>query len=227
MQTYPQRVRGRILPLSVADTLPKARGEWYFTGNVVDHEEPCATCELCGHEGLRYHFEICNDCTYVVLQVGSHCILQFDVAVYEGDRKLSPKDAKKKLDRLIEQMRLESCIRALEELARAENSDPAKRALAHYRKKKKFSPMQALTVLRRLCLYSIDHEPSFFKITLKKQRYMQDLKNMETSLVHFIWPALTPGQRKQAVALGHAPPPSDPTPNWMRPLLIPGGGLVS
>src|SRR5262245_43503013 len=137
MQTYPERVREHILPLSVADTLPKARGEWYFTGNVVDHEEACATCELCGQEGLRYHFEICNDCTWEVLQVGSQCILQFNVAVYDGDRKLSPKDAEKRLDKLIEQMRLESCIKALEELALAENSDILKNALAYYRKNKK------------------------------------------------------------------------------------------
>src|SRR5262245_39516254 len=115
-QTYPRRVRERILPLSIADTLSKAFEEWHFTGTTVDHEEPCESCELCGQEGLRYHFESFNDYTWETLQVGSRCILQFNVAVYEGRHKLSRKEAKKKLDRLIEQMRLKSCIKALEEL---------------------------------------------------------------------------------------------------------------
>ena len=42
---------------------------------------------------------------------------------------------------------------------------------------------------------------------------MEDLKNMETSRVHFFWRALTPGQRKQAVALGHTPPPDQAKPS--------------
>lgn len=41
MATYTQRVRDSILPLSVADTLPKAFEEWRFTGDTHDHEEPC------------------------------------------------------------------------------------------------------------------------------------------------------------------------------------------
>ena len=174
MQTYSQRVRESILPLSVADTLPKAFEEWHFTENTADHEEPCETCKLCGKEGLRYHFEIANTYTGHTLQVGSHCILKFNVAVYEGGRKLSPKDAKKKLDRLIEQMRLEFCIKALEDLVWAGNSDSLsdilENALEYYRKNKKLTPKQAFVVFWRLRQNRINHEPSFFKITLKKMR---------------------------------------------------------
>jgi hypothetical protein len=224
MQTYPERVRERILPLSIAKTLPKAFDEWQCTGNVVDHGEPYERCELCGHEDLRYHFEIANKHTCETLRVGSRCILKF-IAVYEGDRKLSPKDAKKKLDGLIEQMRVESCIKAMKDLVWAEKSesDILENALADYRKNKKLTPRQASEVFRRFRHNRIDHEPSFFNITLKGQ--MEDLKNMETSCVHLLWPALTPCQRKRAAALGHAPPPSEPIPNWMRPFIITGGGL--
>lgn len=136
MQSYSQRVRDSILPLSVGDTLPKAFEEWYFTGSTEDHEEPRETCELCGQDGLRYHFEIGNTFTGYVLQVGSHCILQFDVAVYEGSRRLTPKEAKKWLDKLTQQMRLNSCIKALETLACAEQSSILENALAYYRKNK-------------------------------------------------------------------------------------------
>jgi hypothetical protein len=156
----------------------------------------CETCELCGQEGLRYHFEIANAYTHHTLQVGSHCILQFNVAVYEGVRRLSPKEAKKKLDKLTEQMRLESCLKALEKLARAEKSDILENALAHYRMNKKLTPKQAFVVFWRLRRNSIDHAPSFFNITLKRKRYMKDLEDIETSRVHFFWRALTPSQRK-------------------------------
>src|SRR5690349_4663120 len=117
METYTNRVRDSILPLSVGETLPKAFDECRFTGKTEDHEEPCETCQLCGKDGLRYHFEIGNSLTGNRLQVGSHCILQFDVAVYgEDGARLSAEEAKKKLDQLTELMRLESCLAALEKV---------------------------------------------------------------------------------------------------------------
>lgn len=207
MGSYPQRVRESILPLSIGDTLPKAFEEWRFTGATVDHEEPCETCELCGQEGLRYHFEIRNDFTAHVLSVGSHCILQFDLAVYDGNQRLSPEEAKKRLEKITEQMRLASCIRALEEVAQAERSDILANALAYYRKNKKLTPKQAFVVFWRLRRNKIDHSPSFFNITLRKKRYKDDLAAMESSKVHFFWAALSVAQRKVAVELGHTPPP--------------------
>lgn len=206
MHGYSHRVREAILPLSIGDTLPKAFEEWYFTGATEDHEEPREICELCGQEGLRYHFEICNTYAGHALQVGSHCILQFDVAVFEDGRKLSPKEAKRKLEKLTQRMRLESCIKALERLAQAENSDILRNALDYYRKNKKLTPKQAFVVFWRLRQNRIDHAPSFFNVTLKKQRYMNDLAEMETPRVHFFWQALSTSQRRRATELGHSPP---------------------
>ncbi|WLB57455.1 hypothetical protein [Bradyrhizobium japonicum] len=208
MATYTQRVRDSILPLSVAVSLPKAFEEWRFTGQTHDHEEPHETCQLCGQEGLRYHFEIQNDFTYHTLDVGSHCILQFDVAVYEDGQRLSPRDAKARLNKLVQKMRLESCIRALERLARAENSQILSGALEYYRTNKRLTPKQAFVVFWRLRRHRIDHDASFFNVTLRKKRYVEDLASMETSKVHFFWRALSPSQRKQAISQGHAPPSS-------------------
>ena len=82
MQTYPQRVRDNILPLSIGSTLPEAFEEWSFTDNTVDHEEPVETCQLCDQEELRYHFEIKNSLTHKCLWVGSQCILKFNLSVF-------------------------------------------------------------------------------------------------------------------------------------------------
>lgn len=206
MRSYPQRVRDNILPLSVGSTLPEAFEEWSFTENLQDHEQPVERCELCDQEELRYHFEIRNAFTHKSLWVGSHCILKFNVSVFEDGLRLSPGDSKKKLDRLIQQMRLQSCVKALEKLAASESSDILSNALTYYRKNKFLTPKYAFVVLWRLGLHRIDHSPSFFKVNLSKQKFKDDLRAMELSKVHILWPALTSAQRESATKMGHTAP---------------------
>jgi hypothetical protein len=208
LRSYPQRVRRNILPLSVAESLPEAFEEWTFTDEIEDHEEPIETCQLCEQEQLRYHFKIRNALTAKVLWVGSQCILRFGLSVFEDGLKLSEKQAKKKLERLTQQMRLESCIKALERLAEAEENDILNSALAYYDENKYLTPKQAFVVLWRLRENNIDHSPSFFKISLKRERYRDDLRDMKTSRVHIIWPALSSTQRRLAEELGHTAPDS-------------------
>ncbi len=203
MQSYPQRVRENILPLSVGSTLPEAFEEWSFTERTHDHEEPIETCRLCDQEQLRYHFEIRNALTHKTLWVGSQCILKFNLSVFEDGRRLSPADTKKKLDRLMQQMRLQSCIKALEELAKKEDNKILLSALGYYRKNKYLTPKFAFVVLWRLQTNKVDHSPSFFKINLQKNKYQQDLAKMPLSQVHVIWPALSTTQRTKAQSFGH------------------------
>ena len=162
-RSYPQRVRRNILPLSVAESLPEAFEEWTFTDEIKDHEEPIETCQLCEQEQLRYHFKIRNALTTKVLWVGSQCILRFGLSVFEDGLRLSDKQAKKKLERLTQQMRLESCIKALERLSEAEENDILDSALEYYDENKYLTPKQAFVVLWRLRENNIDHSPSFLK----------------------------------------------------------------
>ncbi|MEI7999402.1 MAG: hypothetical protein WCH62_07860 [Candidatus Omnitrophota bacterium] len=201
MRSYPQRVRDNILPLSVAGTLPEAFEEWSFTENTVDHENAVETCHLCEHEELRYHFEIINTLTRKTLWVGSQCILKFNLSVFENSARLTPQEAKKKLERLTQQMRLESCLNALTKLAAKENNDILTNALKFYEMNKYLTPKFAFVVLWRLNHHKIDHSVSFFKINLKKAKYKDDLQSMESSHLKMIWPALTAAQRQQAVRL--------------------------
>jgi len=204
--TYPQRVRDTILPLSVAGNLPEAFEEWSFTETIFDHEAPIETCELCGKKEVRYHFQIENALTEQRLWVGSHCILQFGVSVFEDDEKLTPAQAKKKLARLKDQMRLEFCLSALQRLAAAENNNILKGALGYYELNKCLTPKYGAVVLWRLKANKIDHSPTFFKITLKRSQHKEDLRNMKRSAFLNIWPALSASQRKLAASFGHFPP---------------------
>lgn len=206
MGGYTQRVRDSILPLSVAGTLPAAFGEWSFTENTVDHESPIETCELCGQQDLRYHFEIANQYTDATLWVGSHCILQFDVAVLEKGRRLSPTEAKRHLTKLTQQMQLQSCIRALERLATRESNPILAGALDYYRRNKKLTPKYAAVVFWKLQAFNIDHHPSFFQVELRRAQHIEDLRRMQTSRVHRFWSALTTAQRRKAIELGHSLP---------------------
>lgn len=210
MKTYPQRVRDNILPLSVAGTLPAAFEEWSFTDEVVDHEEPTETCELCEHEELRYHFQIRNAFTKKTLWVGSQCILKFNLSVFESGLRLSPMAAKKKLDQLTQQMRLESCLRSLRKLVDAENNSILAHALEYYEKNKALTPKFAFIVFWRLQRNRIDHSPAFFKIELRRSKHREDLRNMPPDRVRLIWSALSASQKKVALALGHSPPVA----NW-------------
>lgn len=208
MNNYPQRVRDNILPLSVGATLPEAFEEWSFTDQTIDHETPEETCELCDQEELRYHFEIRNAFTKKVLWVGSQCILKFNLSVFEEGRRLSPSDSKKKLERRMQQMRLESCFNALRKLAVAEKNDILNNALAYYSKNKFLTPKFAFVVMWRLQSNRIDHSPSFFKINLKKHKYQEDLRDMPLTRVQVIWPAMSVSQRRMAMAFGHTAPGS-------------------
>jgi len=206
MDTYPKRVADNILPLSVSNNLPAAFDEWRFTERTHDHGDTIAQCHLCDKKEIRYHFEIANRFTAHHLWVGSHCILQFDLPVYEGEHRLSLEEAKAKLNKLTEKMQLEACLRALRALASSEANDILQKALEYYERNKKLTPKFAFVVFWRLRTHQIDHNPSFFNITLNKKRFKNDLREMETSRVHFFWSALTASQRKTAIEMGHQPP---------------------
>ena len=206
MNTYPQRVTENILPLSVAGTLPEAFKEWYFTENIEDLEIAEEDCELCGQEQLRYHFEIKNRHTKHRLWVGSSCILKFRVQVFDNGVLLDQRESTKKLEDLKHKMRFDSCIKALKQLAESEDNNILSKALDFYLKNKYLTPKFAFVVFWRLNSNNIDHSPSFFKVSLKKDKYKTDLSQMPLERVHIIWPALSSSQKKLAASYGHTQP---------------------
>jgi hypothetical protein len=210
MSTYPQRVKNNLLPLSIGETLPKAFEEWSFTDVTEDYGTPTETCQLCEQESLRYQFEIRNSLTFKTLWVGSQCILRFNLSVFEDGVALSGAEAKKKLDRLIQKMHQESCVRALTKLANAERNDILSKALEYYQKNKYLSPKFAAVIVWKLNSHRIDYSPSFFKIHLNSQKHRTDLREMESWKVQELWPLLTSAQRTLAIRLGHNAPLTPP-----------------
>ncbi|WP_210173777.1 hypothetical protein [Rhizobium sp. 9140] len=120
------------------------------------------------------------------LDVGSECILKFQVAIFDKGRELTAGEARKALFERVRQMRLESCLRALERLASAESNDILSSALKYYKLHKALTPKFANVVFWRLQANAIDHDPSFFKVRLDKSSYVADLRAMPTRNVQRI-----------------------------------------
>jgi hypothetical protein len=51
----------------------------------------------------------------------------------------------------------------------------------------------------------IDHSPTFFKVSLKRDKHKDDLKNLKPRMFAYLWPALTSSQKKLAISLGRTP----------------------
>ena len=204
--SFPHRVAENILPRSKAQNLPAAFREWHFTGYTCDHGEAEEICQMCEKEQLRYHFEIKNRLTDHALMVGSTCILRFDVPVFDGDRELTKKEATKHLNDHMRRMRFESCMRALEALAKAEGNPILPNALRWFRQHGSLTPNFAFVVFWRLQQNKIDHDPTFFTVSLRRHQHQDDLRRMPSDRVHRFWKALTPSQRRMDIEFGHAEP---------------------
>ena len=95
-------------------------------------------------------------------------------------------------------------MNSLRQLVEKENNDILRNALNFYQKNKYLTPKFAFVIFWRLKSRRIAHSPSFFKISLKKDKYKKDLREMDISRVHLIWPALISSQRKLATSMGHS-----------------------
>ncbi len=79
-------------------------------------------------------------------------------------------------------MPLNSCIRALEQLAAKENNPILSGALDYYRRNKKLTPKYAAVVFWKLQVFRIDHHPSFFQIELRRDRHIAEARTLLASL---------------------------------------------
>jgi hypothetical protein len=202
------REANNILPLSIEKkSVSIAFKEWQFRGVTKDMGIASACCELCDQEKLRYQFQIQNKYTRNKLWVGSSCIFKFSIEVFnELGLLLDNSEAKRHLSALTKELQQTACLSALSSLADNEESGILKTALQSYKEKGYLSPKQASVVFWRLKEHNIEYNPSFFKISLGRTKYKQDLAAMDSWRVYVFWDALTSDQRKIAQSLGHKVP---------------------
>jgi hypothetical protein len=179
--------------------LPQAFEEWHFTDRVAEDEEILATCGLCGKEGLRYQFEICNRHTQNILWVGRKCIVRFIPVYDEKGKPLDRRGVQRKLDDVTRKRQYESCVKMLECAIQKETlfRGTLYDALDCCRKYKRLTPNRARAVFLRLKEHKIEHIRKFFKVCLKSNSDKDELRKMSERDRQMLWPALSASQRRQ------------------------------
>ena len=175
--------------------------EWFYTGNTIDLEAPEAQCELCDHPDIRYQFIIQNEYTGNELLIGSECITKFDIRAVDewGDRMGTFDTAevvRRDRNKLITEAKRKRLINAMVALARVDEQFNIDSLLVYFEKRGAFTPKQLGLVLWRLETHGIEHTKSDFKVTIKRDREKQQLKNLEEWQAEKIWPCLTTSQRE-------------------------------
>lgn len=200
--SWAERAAANLLPLGKEKSnLAVALREWRYTGNFNDLEAPVEICELCNHPDIRYQFEIRNLVTGKSLLVGSECINRFGIAATnEEGRTLSGEESRKKVSRdrrsLIDEARKRRVISALVALAHLDSGFNILSFIDYLQSRGAFTPKQLLAILWRLSKFGIANNPKDFKLTIKRSREKDQLRDMKDWERQRIEPCLTTAQRK-------------------------------
>lgn len=202
MSSWAERASSVILPLSVAKTLSAALTEWAYRGHFFDLDDIDGTCELCGQQDLRYHFEIENSGTNAVLLVGSECIKRFQIAGLDDQGRRLDADATGRLvDRhrrgLVEDARKQRVMTALIKLEQKRADFDAQDFIDFVDDKGAFTPKQVAFLFWRFVSYSIAYKPNDWKVRLRRDSDISQLQAMTPAAYKRVLPALTPIQRRK------------------------------
>jgi hypothetical protein len=200
MSGWEERAAASLLPLSRSSTFWVALREWRYTGWFFDVESTDGTCELCGQQDLRYHFEIANRDTGARLLVGSECIKRFDLTgLDEEGREIGAADTARLVDRhrrgLVEDARRRRVMTALLRLGRAAPDFDADSFLDYVDDRGAFTPKQLAMIFWRLQSSAIPYRPADFRLTIRRDREKAQLRRMSEAAYRRIQPAMTKAQR--------------------------------
>lgn len=197
-----ERVKKNIFPLSrEQQNIKVALAEWQYQGEMFDLEEAYETCQLCGHENIRYQFEIANKATGNTLLIGSECITKFGgVRVLDEHGNALPiLQAKKKVSRdkrkIIADTQTRSVFNSLIELGRLDTDFNIASFEKDYKERGAFTPKQLFLIIWRLEKFRIPHNKTYFRATIKRPVYKHDLLNMDIGHIQKIWPCLSASQK--------------------------------
>ena len=198
-----ERAGASLAPLSIEGyDLKNMLKEWYYNGNTFDLGVPIENCSLCGHQNIRYQFEISNLHTNHTLLIGSECITKFNIpAMSSSGEQLDFVATKKKVDKdkrkLIVDAQHNRVITALIQLAREDNDfDDLERSITYYQDRKAFTPSHLSFLLWRLKKNKIDFKKSDMKMTIQRNREKEQFLELLDWKVKIIWPCLSDSQRK-------------------------------
>lgn len=200
MTGWAERAAATVLPFSRATSLGAALSEWSYTGRFFDLEETDGTCELCGQQDLRYHFEIENEATDAALLVGAECIKRFEITgIDEQGRRLGADATGKLVDRhrrgLVEDARKQRVMTALLKLGQKASDFDAQNFIDFVDDKGAFTPNQVAMIFWRLRSADVEYRPPDWKVRLRRDSDYGQLRTMKPAAFKRVMAALTSAQR--------------------------------
>lgn len=206
MTSWAERASASLLPLSRVGTLAAALKEWAYTGRFFDLEATDGVCELCGQQELRYHFEIENDGTDTSLLVGSECIKRFEIGgMDERGQRLDAKDTGKLVDRhrrgLVADARKQRVMTALLKLGQKAPDFDAQDFIAFVDDRGAFTPNQVAMIFWRLGSAGVDYRPGDWKVRLRRDSDIGQLRTMKPAAFKRVMAALTTAQRQRVIEI--------------------------
>ena len=168
---WEQKAIQNLLPLSQNQkSLKAALSEWSYNGNLIDYGSQVATCDLCDHERLRYHFEIINFETKAALSVGSTCITRFNIrAIDQQGIVLVGKKRDKYLSTEIQRVKFEKSLEPLRLLWKQDeqNRKVIERVIQAYKETQKLTPKATYHLFSRMKYFAIEYDPSLYTPDIK------------------------------------------------------------
>jgi hypothetical protein len=202
MTSWAERASASLLPLSKGTTLTAALKEWTYTGRFFDLEATDGTCELCGQQDLRYHFEIENSATDASLLVGSECIKRFEISgIDEQGRRLDADETGRLVDRhrrgLVEDARKQRVMTALLKLGSKVPDFDAQNFIAFVDDKGAFTPNQVAMIFWRLSSAGVEYRAPDWKVRLRRDSDYSQLRTMKPAAFKRVIAALTSTQSRR------------------------------
>lgn len=202
---YLARVEPFLRPVSESQDVREMLAEWDYIGDIIDHEEAIETCQLCGEQGLRYHFQVRNRLNGNTLWIGSVCIIQYHLGVYDAAKRerLDSEAAGKKiaadLREFTENKRLAGVQKAVEQLLIVMVASGLRDTLAGIWRKYDgaFSCAQMDLIAWQLAAHHIPHKPSDFTVKFRKEKSRDDFDRLRDFQRKRLLPYLTPEQLKR------------------------------
>ncbi len=125
-------------------------------------------------------------------------------AIMTNDKNISIEGATVSVE--LKRKEVEACLNQLEIFTVKEEDTLLENAVNFYRKNFCLSPKYAYVVFSRMEQHGISYNPSYFKVSLEKGVFKNDLRQMPTDKVHTFWSALDSGQKQAAIRAGHKMP---------------------
>jgi hypothetical protein len=161
--------------------------QWLPTDEITEDGYCRGHCELCGKQHTRWGYGIENIHTKRNLSVGSSCIHKFFPELKGHIRQSKQRYIENKIKALLDEIGLR------EPWFKVKVDD----FYSQYKDRKGFTPGQMALVGYRLKKYDLFHSTKWFKVTLRKAKYVDDVHGMEEWKRACVLPYLTSKQRQK------------------------------